>query len=56
MTSDHIENNMKIPNPSQEPPVSSKTPNQDIKDMDVLCTSKIKIESQNLEPGYFKEQ
>ena len=31
-------------NPSQEPPVSSKAPNQDLKDMDVLCTFKFKIE------------
>ena len=28
-------------NPSQEPPVSSKAPNKDLKDMDVLCTFKI---------------
>merc|ERR1712112_758672 len=31
-------------NPSQEPPASSKAPNQDLQDMDVLCTFKIKIE------------
>ena len=36
---------IKMQNPSQEPPVSSKAPNQDLKDMDVLCTLKIKIES-----------
>merc|ERR1712081_46941 len=45
-TSDHIQINIKMPNPSQEPPASSKAPNQDLKDMDVLCTFKIKIESQ----------
>ena len=43
-----------IPNPSQEPPASSKAQNQDVKDMDVLCTFKINIESQNLEHRYIK--
>ena len=33
--------------PSQEPPVPSKAQNQDLKDMDVLVTFKINIESQN---------
>ena len=46
-TSDHIQIKIKMPNPSQEPPASSKDPNEDLKDMDVLCTFKIKIESQN---------
>ena len=41
----HIQIKIKIPNPSQEPPASSKVPNQDFKDMDILCTFKIKIES-----------
>ena len=50
-TSDHIQIKIKMPNPSQEPPAPGKAPNQDIKDMDVLCTFKIKIESQNLEHG-----
>merc|ERR1711954_311255 len=45
-TSDHIQINIRMPNPSQEPPASSKAPNQDLKDMDVLCTFKIKIERQ----------
>ena len=40
-----------MPNPSQEPPASSKAPDQDLKDMDVLCTFKIKIESQNRNMG-----
>ena len=44
-----------IPNPSQEPPASSKAPNQALKDMDVLCTFKIKLESQNSEYGYIKD-
>ena len=52
--SDHIQINIKMPNSSQEPPVSFKAPNKDLKDMDVLCTFKIKIESQNLDHGYIK--
>ena len=43
-------------NPSQEPPASSKTQNQDLKDMGILCTFKIKIDSQNLEHRCFKDQ
>ena len=42
---DNIQIKIKIPNISQEPPVSSKAPNEDLKDMDVLCTFKIKIQS-----------
>merc|ERR1711954_98339 len=53
-TSDHIQIKIKLPNPSQEPPVSSKAPNEDLKDMDVLCTFKIKIERQNLVMGVSK--
>merc|ERR1712082_525500 len=45
-TSDHIQINIRMPNPRKEPPASSKAPNEDLKDMDVLCTFKIKIESQ----------
>ena len=41
--SDHIQIKIKMPNPSQEPPTSSKAPNQDLKDIDVLCTLEIKI-------------
>ena len=57
-TSDHIQikNKMKMTNPNQEPPPSSKAPNDDLKDMDVLCTFKIKIESHNLENGCIKDQ
>ena len=47
-TSDHIQIKIKMPNPSQEPPASSKAPNEDLKDMDVLCTFKFKIENKNL--------
>ena len=42
--SHHIQIKIKIPNPSQEPPASSKAPNEDLKDMDVLCNFKIEIE------------
>ena len=55
-TSDHIQIKIKIPNPSQEPTASSKAPNDDLKDMDVLCTFKIKIESQNSDHRYVKDQ
>ena len=44
-TSDNIQINIKMPNPSQEPQESSKAPNEDLKDMDVLSTFKIKVES-----------
>ena len=44
MTDDNIQIKVKMPNLSQEYPASSKAPNQNLKDMDVLCTFKIKIE------------
>ena len=47
---------MKMPNPSQEPPTSSKAPNEDLKDMGILCTLKITIESQKSEHWYDKDQ
>ena len=50
-TSDHIQIKIKIQNPNQEPPASSKDYNQDLKEMDVLCTFKVKTESQNSEYG-----
>jgi len=55
-TSDHIQIKIKITNSSLEPSQSSKTQNKDIKDMDVLCTFKIKIKSQNLEHSCIKDQ
>ena len=55
-TSDYIHIKIMIQNHSQEPPASFKAPNQDLKDMGVLCTLKIKIESQNSEHGYIKDQ
>ena len=54
--SDCIQIKIKMANLIQEPPASSKDPNQDIKDMDVLCTFKIKIESPNSNHGYIKDQ
>ena len=48
-TNDYIQIKIKIPNPKKETPASSKAPNQDFKDMVVLCIFKIKVESQNLE-------
>ena len=45
-TSDHIWIKIKIPNLSQEHPVSSKAPNKDIKDIDILWAFSIKIECQ----------
>ena len=55
-TSDHIKIKIKMPNPRVEPPASSKAPNEDLKDMDVLCTLKIKIMSQNSESVCTKDQ
>ena len=46
-TSYQIQMRIKMPNPSKEPPASSKAPNEDLKEMDVLCSFQIKIESQN---------
>ena len=55
-TSDHIQIKIKVPNPSQEPPVCSKAQNQDLDDIYVLCTFKIKIESKKSEHGCIKDQ
>ena len=54
-TSEHIQIIIKIKNQSQEHPASSKAPNQDLKDMNVLCTLQIKIKSQNSEYGCIKD-
>ena len=43
-------------NPSQEPPESSKAPNQDLKYMDVLCMFKIKVKSWNSKHRCIKDQ
>ena len=42
--------------PSQEYLASSRAINQDLKDMDVLCPFKIKIESKDLDHIYTKDQ
>ena len=54
-TSDHIKINIKMPNFSQELS-GSEALSEDLMDMDVLCTFKSKIESQNLEHGCIKDQ
>ena len=55
-TSDHNYIKIKIQNPSQETPASSKAPNEDLKDMDILCIFKIKKESQNSDHGCIKDK
>ena len=55
-TSDNIHIKVKIHIAIQEPPESSNSEIQDSKVMDVLCTFKIKIESQNSDHGYIKDQ
>ena len=55
-TNDHIQIKIKIANHNQEPPTSSKTQNQDFKDMKALCTFKIQIEKQISEHWYSKDQ
>ena len=52
---DHIQIKIKVSNPNQEPPASSKAPNEDLKDMDALCTFKIKIECQNSDDYCIKD-
>ena len=54
-TSDYIQIKINMPNPNQEPPASSKAPNEELKDMDVLCTFKIKIESKISDQGCIKD-
>ena len=55
-TSDHIQIKIEMPNSSQEPPASSKAPKEELKDMDDLCTLKIKIDNQNWELGCIKDR
>ena len=54
--SDLIQIKIKMPHPSQEPRASSKAPNEDMKDMDVLCIFKIKIKSHDSDHGCIKDQ
>ena len=53
-TSDQIKINIKMSSPSQEPPMSSKALNQDLKGIDVLCTLKINIGSKLWNMGVSK--
>ena len=53
-TSDYIQIKIKMPNPSQEPPAPTKAPYKDLKDMDVLCTFKITLQSNNCDQGSVK--
>ena len=46
-TSDYIQIKIKMPNLSQESPASLKAPNQDFKDMDVLCTLNLGVARSN---------
>ena len=55
-TSDHVKIKINMLNPSQKLPVSLKAPNEDLKDIDVLCNFKINIESNKLDHGYIKDQ
>ena len=55
-TGDPFQIKIKVPNPSQIPTASSKALNEDLKDMDVLCTLKIKLYSQNSDHGCGKDQ
>ena len=54
-TSDHIQTKIKTPNPGQEPPASFTALNEDLKDMDCLCTLKTKLESQILDHECIKD-
>ena len=55
-TSNNIKSKINRPNPSQETTASSKVPNEDLKDIDILCTFEINIESQKLDHGCIKDQ
>ena len=52
----HIQIMIKMPDPSETPTASFKAQNQDSKGIDVLCTFKTKIESQNLALSCIKDQ
>ena len=54
--SDHNQFKINMPNPNQDPPASSEAQNQDFMYIDVLCAFNIKIERQDLEQGYIKDQ
>ena len=43
-------------NADQEPPAPSTAQNEDFKDMDALCTFKIKMKEKNIEQWCIKDQ
>ena len=55
-TDDHIKIKIKMPNPNHKPAASSKASNEALKDIDVLCTFKVKIKNQNPDHGCIKDQ
>ena len=55
-TCDYLKIKIKMPNPSQEPQLFSNATYQDLKNLDVLCTFKIKIKSQSLNHRYVRDQ
>ena len=55
-TSDYIQIKIKKSSPSEEHTASSKAQNKDLDYMDVLCTFKIKLESQNFDHWLIKDQ
>ena len=55
-TIDYIKIKIKMSNPKQGPPAASKAQNEDLKDMDNLCTFKIKIEIKKSDHGFIKDQ
>ena len=54
--SDQIQIKIEMQNPSQEPLASSKVPYVDLNVMDVLCTFKTNVDSQNSKDGFVKDQ
>ena len=55
-TNNHFYIKIQMPNPSQEPLASSRAPNRGLKDMDVLCTFKMRIQSENKKKMCIKDQ
>ena len=53
-TSDHMQIKIKMLNSSQEPLAPSNPQNKDLKDRDILCIFKIKVDSQSLDHGWLK--
>ena len=51
---DYIQIKIKMPNPSQEHPTSSKAPNQKSKSLGIFVTFNIEIESQISQQGFIK--